>query len=164
METRSSHSQLPDTLTHDPAEHSALDAVAHLEHELNDIVAALALLGVKRCSQCRQFFRSSEAGALFDCGQLICYACVPEWWQSSSAHLSVAQREKLEVKLSSWLRKHHGAQVVKQEIGKDSDQMTSQPFQFVVQCTECGGSGKLLEGERCRFCNGFGTVRIVLPG
>jgi DnaJ-class molecular chaperone len=36
-------------------------------------------------------------------------------------------------------------------------------FQIVAKCVECAGSGKLMEGERCRFCNGLGTVRIVVP-
>lgn len=149
---------------HDAAGDSLIEALARVEHDLNDLVGALALLGVKRCSQCRQFFRCADPGALFDCGQLICYGCVPEWWHSLSAQLSVAERVKLEGKLSSWLRKHHGAEVVKQQKGKESDEITSRQFQLVVQCTECAGSGKLLEGERCRFCNGFGTVRVVVPG
>ncbi len=36
-------------------------------------------------------------------------------------------------------------------------------FQIVAKCVECAGSGKLMEGERCRFCNELGTVRIVVP-
>lgn len=164
METGFNHPLLKDGAKRDhPAEDSLLQAVEHMEHDLNDIVAAFALLGIKRCSECRQFFLSSEAGALFDCGQLICYACIPGWWHSLSAQLSVADREKVEGKLSSWLRKYHGAEVVKQQKGKEYDQIAPGQFHIVVQCTECGGSGKLLEGERCRFCNGFGTVRLVMP-
>jgi DnaJ-class molecular chaperone len=60
------------------------------------------------------------------------------------------------------LRKHHRAEVVKETPGKVLD-TSSTEFQIVAKCAECGGTGKLMEGERCRFCNGFGTVRIVVP-
>jgi len=146
------------------AEDSSFETLSHVEHDLNDIIAALALLGVKRCSQCRQFFRASEPGALFDQGngKLVCYECVPAWWPSLSAQLNVADREKIEGKLSAWLRKYHRAEVVKETPGKVLDTSDAE-FQIVAKCMECGGSGKLMEGERCRFCNGFGTVRIVVP-
>jgi len=39
---------------------------------------------------------------------------------------------------------------------------TDSEFQMVAKCLECAGSGKLMEGERCRFCTGLGTVRIVV--
>jgi hypothetical protein len=143
------------------AEASLLETLAHVEHDLNDVIAALALLGVKRCSQCKQFFRSSEPGTLFDYGQLVCYECVPTWWPKLSAQLNVVDREKIEGKLSAWLRKYQRAEVVKQIPGKVPDTTTA--FQIVAKCLECSGSGKLMEGERCRFCNGLGTVRIVVP-
>jgi hypothetical protein len=145
-----------------PAEKSLVEAVAHIQNELNDLIGALGLLGIQRCSRCRRFFRSSDAGALFDCGELVCFECVPNWWHSVSGKLSVTDREKLEVKLSSWLRKYHQAQVIKQE--KNEVPTTGNyEFETVVHCNECNGSGKLLEGERCRFCNGYGKVRIVIP-
>jgi hypothetical protein len=147
---------------HDPAEGSLFETVARVEHDMNDLIDAVALLGVKRCSQCRQFFRSSDPGALFDCGQLVCFACIPEWWSSLSARLGVTDRERTEGKLASWLRKYHRAEVVKETPGK-ATAPTDAAFQIVVKCGECAGSGKLLEGERCRFCVGFGTVRIVVP-
>ena len=141
---------------------SLLETLSHVQHDLNDVIAALALLGVKRCCQCKHFFRSSEPGSLFDYGKLVCYECVPTWWSRLSAQLNVVDREKIEGKLSSWLRKYHRAEVVKEIPGKVSDTTTTE-FQIVVKCIECSGSGKLLQGERCRFCNGFGTVRIVVP-
>jgi hypothetical protein len=147
--------------THDPAEGSLFTALARVEHDLNDLVDALALLGVKRCSQCRRFFRCADPGALFDCGQVVCYACIPDWWLSLSTHIGVADRERIEGKLASWLRKHHRAEVVKDTPGKVLDPNTE--FQIAAKCVECAGSGKLIEGERCRFCNGLGTVRIVVP-
>jgi formylmethanofuran dehydrogenase subunit E len=129
---------------------------------LHDVIEALALLGIRRCSQCKQFFSSSDPGALFGNGKLVCYGCIPEWWSSLSRQIDVTEREKLETKLSAWLRKYHGAQIVKEERGKVPE-VNPLEFQIVVHCSECGGSGKLLQGERCRFCNGFGTVWIVAP-
>ncbi len=149
--------------THDPVENPLFAILARVEHDLNDVIGALALLGVKRCSQCKQFFRSADPGALFDdCGQLVCYGCIPDWWPSLSMRLGVEERERIEGKLASWLRKYHRAEVIKVTPGSVLD-TTNAEFQIAVKCLECSGSGKLMEGERCRFCNGLGTVRIVVP-
>jgi hypothetical protein len=148
--------------THDPPENSLFENLSRVEHDLNDLIGALALLGVKRCSQCRQFFRSAEPGALFDYGQLVCYKCVPDWWPSCSGRLGVTDRERAEGKLASWLRKYHRAEVVKETPGNVPD-TSNVEFQMIAKCLECSGSGKLMEGERCRFCNGAGTVRIMVP-
>jgi len=145
--------------THNPAEHSPFEALLRIEQDLNDLVNALALLGIKRCSQCRQFFRCTDPGALFDCGKLICFACIPEWWSAQSGQLSISPREEIEGKLASWLRKYHRAEVVKEAPDASHD---APQLQLVTTCRECRGSGKLLEGERCRFCNGLGTVWIVV--
>jgi hypothetical protein len=155
-------SELSQVGTHDPADDSLFATMARVEHDLNDLIEALALLGVKRCSQCRKFFRCADPGALFDCGQLVCYGCIPAWWSSLSMRLGVTDRERIEGKLASWLRKHHRAEVVKATPGTAPD-IADAEFQIVTRCVECAGSGKLMEGERCRFCNGLGTVRIVVP-
>ena|ERR1700675_1081436 len=136
--------------------------LARIEHDLNDLIGALSLLGVKRCSQCRQFLRCADLGALFECDQIVCYDCIPVWWSSMSTRLSVADRERIEAKLASWLRKHHHGVVVKVTPGSMPD-TTNAEFQIAAKCLECAGSGKLMEGERCRFCNGLGSVRIVVP-
>ena len=146
--------------THDPVENSLFEAISHIEQDVNGLVGALALLGVKRCSQCRQFFRCADPGVLFDYGKVICFGCIPEWWSSQSGQISIASREEIEGKLASWLRKYHRAEVVKEAPEKLPD---ATEFQIVTTCRECRGSGKLLEGERCRFCNGLGTVWIVVP-
>jgi hypothetical protein len=147
---------------HAAADNSLFESVSRFEHDLNDLIGALALLGVKRCSQCRQFSRSAEPGALFDCGQIVCYKCVPDWWSSFSRRLGVTDRERTEGKLASWLRKYHRAEVVKEIAGKVPDARDIE-FRMVAKCLECSGSGKLMEGARCRFCHGAGTVRIVVP-
>jgi len=148
--------------THDPVENSVFETMVRVEHDLGDVIAAFALLGIKRCSQCKQFFRSADPGALFENGHIVCYKCIPDWWAASSQRLGVTDREKLEGKLAPWLRKYHGAEVVKETPGKVLD-TSNADFEIVAKCVECAGSGKLMEGERCRFCNGFGTVRIVVP-
>jgi hypothetical protein len=146
----------------DLADNSLFESVSRVEHDVDDLIGALALLGVKRCSQCRQFFRSAEPGALFDHGQIVCYTCIPGWWSSFSTRMPVTDREKIEGKLASWLRKYHRAEIVKDAPDKAAD-TSNAAFQIIAKCIECSGSGKLMEGERCRFCNGAGTVRIVVP-
>jgi len=131
-----------------------------IERDMQAMVDALALLGVRRCSQCGQFFRSADSGALFEGGELVCYGCVPEWWSSRSPELAIAERHRAEGKLAAWLRKYHQAQVVKDPARVPDAQ--SCYIQLAAGCVECGGSGKLLEGERCRFCNGLGTVFVVV--
>jgi hypothetical protein len=151
--------------THDPTEPSSFVTLARIERDLNDVIEALALLGVKRCVQCRKFLRNADPGALFESGQFgqfVCYDCIPVWWSSQSMRLGVADRERIEGKLASWLRKHHRAEIVKSTAGAVPDTSNAE-FQIVAKCNECAGSGKLMEGERCRFCNGLGTVRIVVP-
>jgi mono/diheme cytochrome c family protein len=145
-----------------PPEPSPFETLSNLEQDLKAVMEALALLGVARCSQCRNFFRCSDPGALFDCGTLICYGCIPVWWSSESSRLNIADRERIAGKLASWLRKNHGAKVMK-EIPESRTATGEREFQIVTTCVECHGSGKLLEGERCRFCNGLGTVWIVVP-
>jgi hypothetical protein len=138
------------------------EALSHLEHDLNDVIAALALLGIKRCSQCKQFVRASEPGALFDYDKPVCYGCISKWWPAISAQLNIAKRENIEAKLAAWLRKYHRAEIIKEAPGNVLDTTTAE-LAIVARCVECSGSGRLMEGERCRFCNGFGTVRIVVP-
>ena len=143
-------------------ESSLLATLERIEHDLSDLIGALALLGVKRCSQCRQFLRCADPGALFGDTELVCYGCIPNWWPDVSKRLGIADRERIEGKLATWLRKHHRAEVVKVAAGNSPDLINAE-FQIAVRCIECAGTGKLMEGERCRFCNGLGTVRIVVP-
>ena len=148
--------------THDATDDSLFETLSRVERDLNDLIGGLALLGVKRCSQCKQFFRCADPGAIFECDQIVCYNCIPDWWSSLSVRVRIDERERIEGKLASWLRKHHRAEVVKVTPGNVPD-TTNAEFQIAAKCQECAGSGKLMEGERCRFCNGLGTVRIVVP-
>jgi diadenosine tetraphosphatase ApaH/serine/threonine PP2A family protein phosphatase len=134
--------------------------LSSLQRDLDALIDGMALLGVKRCTQCGQFFRSADAGALFDGGELICYGCVPNWWATQSPEMNAPDRKRLEARLATWMRKNHEAQVIK-DPAKVPD-----PNRCVIQlttgCAECGSTGKLLEGERCRFCNGLGSVFVVV--
>jgi len=145
---------------HVASESSCPDRLSDIERDVKDLIGALVQLGVKRCSQCKQFFRSSDPGALFENGEIVCYSCIPNWWSSRSPELSIADRNKIEAKLSSWLRRYHRAEVLK-EVPEHAPDTAA--LQIVTTCSECRGEGKLLEGERCRFCNGRGTVWIVVP-
>jgi hypothetical protein len=156
---RNSHESLNGQLP----DNSLFPDISQIQHDLKDLTDALALLGVKRCSACNKFFRCSDQGALFDCGKIICFGCVPSWWHEMSAHLNSEERDQIAAQLSSWLRKYHGAEIVKQKT-EQGPEPTSSQFGIVVRCRECLGSGKLLEGERCRFCNGFKRVTVVVPG
>jgi hypothetical protein len=132
---------------------------ANLERDLNALIGGLALLGVKRCSQCGQFFRSPDANSFLDSGELICYGCIPDWWSSRAQEIDAVNRGRLESKLAAWLRKNHQAEVIKGPLSVHPDQCE---IQLNTGCAECGGTGKLLEGERCRFCNGLGSVYVVV--
>jgi hypothetical protein len=161
MHTDPAKTSLP-APNHDPADNSPFETLTRLNRDLEAVIRGLSLLGVERCSQCRQFFQCSDPGALFDAGQLVCLACIPEWWSLLSAGIGIADRERIEGKLAGWLRKYHAAEVVREAPGKLLD-ATNAKFQMVVKCLECTGSGKLMEGERCRFCSGVGTLRILVP-
>src|ERR1022692_1613485 len=51
-----------------------------LEHGLENLKSGLGLLGIRSCSLCGTFYRRSDAGALCDCGELVCYECILRWW------------------------------------------------------------------------------------
>lgn len=101
METTLQHKRFEGSRSNDSPESPLSERLAQTQRDLHEVISALALLGIKRCSQCRQFFNSSDPGSLFGNGRLVCYSCVPEWWHSFSGQIDVAEREKLETKLSS---------------------------------------------------------------
>ena len=156
METRLNYEVSQGNETQGPAQ-DTFASLSGIERDVHDLIDGLALLGVKRCSQCKQFFRSADPGALFDSGKLVCFGCIPEWWSAYSRQLTVTNRDEVSGKLASWLRKYHQAEVM-----KEAPATHDANVQIVTTCRECRGSGKLLEGERCRFCNGLGTVWIVV--
>ena len=128
--------------------------------EIARLKDAFGLLGVIDCSWCRKFLRRTDAGALFDAGELICYGCIPEWWPQRCAQLSTKERENLEGKLVFWLRNHHHAELFKDPAKLPESSL--QELHIVANCLECRGTGKSLGQESCRFCEGRGTVWVIV--
>src|SRR5215469_13679635 len=133
-----------------------------LESELHDLVQGLSLLGIKRCSWCKRFFRSSDPGALFSgAGEFVCFECIPGWWPSRREQLSCAERQETEGNLVFWLRSFHQAHTVHGSKGPKLDQAVK--FELSATCLECLGTGVYLGDKRCRYCAGPGTVRVIVP-
>jgi hypothetical protein len=136
------------------------ETLTRIERELEHLREGMGLLGVKSCSWCKKFFLASEPGALFDCGELVCYDCIREWWPHRSGELSAMDREAIERKLVRWLLNHRRAEVVRHAGQPPNGQ--AEDLRLVAVCTECEGAGTLL-GARCRYCDGRGTVWVVIP-
>jgi hypothetical protein len=134
--------------------------LARMERELELLRQGLSLLDIKPCSPCRRFFRA-EPGALFDAGyELVCFGCIPNWWPQRSPQLSARDRQLMEYRLVRWLLAHHHAHVIHQAEKLPPDQ--PQEFRLVTDCEECEGTGTLV-GSRCHYCNGRGTLWVVIP-
>jgi len=138
-----------------------LDPLAHQTLEIERLKEALALLGVNPCSRCKKFHRRAEPGALFDAGQLICYPCIREWWPECCTELGSKEREALEGKLVFWLRDHHHAELFKDPA--KLPESAEQELHLVANCLECHGTGKSMGQDTCRFCEGRGTVWVIVP-
>ena len=136
------------------------DMLTRIERELELLRHGLSLLEVKPCLQCRRFYRA-EPGALFDGGgALVCFGCVPDWWTRRSPELNLKDRESTEHRLVRWLLAHHGARIVHQAEKLPPDQ--PQAFRLVADCEECDGLGSI-GASRCHYCNGRGTLWVVIP-
>ena len=151
--------RLPDEL-----EKGRDERLASLERGLEHLKAGLGLLGVKPCRCCGIYYRRSDSGSLFDGGQLVCFDCVPKWWERRSPELSVKDRQTVERELRRWLVSHHHGAV----IGKSSDLPRPERLlmKLVTGCEQCQGTGKTHQGGRCHPCDGRGTVWVVVhaPG
>ena len=143
------------------AEQRIYETLARIERDLGQLKDGLSLLGIRSCSHCRKFFRSSEPGTLFNAGELVCFGCIPDWWQQRTAQLNAKERDELESRLVHWLREYHRAEVIKTP--NKLPEASTLALQMVANCLECHGSGVLMESERCRYCDGRGTVWIVSP-
>ncbi len=84
-------------------------------------------------------------------------------------------RERIEAKLASWLRKHHRAEVVKEIPGKVPDTSDAQ-FQIVARCAECAAqlmrrsvAAFVMDLEQCeswyrsRLADPSELIRTVTP-
>ncbi len=132
-----------------------LERLARVERDLQQLLDGMALLGVKRCENCRKFYRTSDTAALFDDGvEAVCFGCVHEWWPRRSGE------SPIEHKLVRWLVAHHHAQLIQQSHKLPADQL--QEFRLAAACDQCQGSGTLL-GAHCRYCGGEGKLWVVIP-
>lgn len=137
------------------------EALQRIERELQEQAKALALLGLRQCSCCRKYLRYDGPGAVFvDAGELVCYKCVHDWWLNKSPQLPITDRTTIEQKLVHWLIYQHHAKVIKQT-GKVLDNLP-EGLRLVAGCIECNGLGKDTARGPCSYCNGTGTVWVVL--
>jgi len=136
------------------------EVLARQALDLERLKDALGLLGVSACSWCGKFLRRSDPGALFDGGELVCYGCIPAWWPRRCIELSSKDRENLEGKLVFWLRDFHRAELFKDPAKLPESSL--QELHIVANCLECRGTGKLMGEERCRYCEGRGTVWVIV--
>ncbi len=136
------------------------EILARQQFDLDRLKEAFGLLGISACSRCKKFYRRSEAGTLFDAGELICYGCIHEWWPQRSALLSSKDRETLEGKLVFWLRDYHQAETFKDPAKLPDTSL--QELHIVANCLECHGTGKSLGQDHCRYCEDRGTVWVIV--
>jgi hypothetical protein len=143
------------------AEDRMLEILEGVERNLNDLVQGLGLLGVKRCSHCKQFYRASDRGRLFTSnGETVCFECIPAWWAYRREQLDCEDQQKMESDLVYWLRGFHNARSYRDSKLPDSNDVK---FELTASCHECHGTGMHFKEKRCRYCSGPGTVRIVVP-
>jgi len=144
----------------DQAKISQDERLAGIESNLEHARAGLGLLGIKPCSWCGTFYRRSDPGALCDCGELVCYDCIPRWWPNRSPELSAEARQIVERELRRWLVSHHHAEIIgKLDHLPKPDRLM---LKLVTGCEQCGGSGKTPSGGQCHHCDGRGTVWVVV--
>lgn len=133
------------------------DRLVKLERDLDHLARGVGLLGIKPCCWCGKFFRSIEPATLFDHGAPVCFRCIPDWWHRQSGLLGVKEREIAEHAMKMWLIGYHHADVIKRQ----EDVPKNPQLELVVGCYECHASG-YLHDVRCRFCDGRGTVWVVV--
>jgi hypothetical protein len=136
------------------------ERLASIEHELEHLKAGLGLLGITPCSWCGAYYRRSDPGALLKCGDVVCYRCLPSWWEQRCPTLSVGERQKTEMELNRWLVSHHGAEVIGMAEHLPEPERLS--LKLVTGCEECNGTGKNYSGKRCHYCDGRGSVWVIV--
>jgi hypothetical protein len=137
------------------------ERLSGLERRLKRQEAGLGLLGLRPCNCCGTFYRRSDAGALCDCGELVCYDCIPRWWSQRSPKLSTEERQTVERELRQWLVGRHHAEVIGKL--KDLPEPDRLMMKLVTGCEQCGGTGKTSgTGGICHHCDGRGTVWVIV--
>jgi hypothetical protein len=130
-----------------------------LEREVAQMKEGLGLLGARPCSVCGRYSLSANPGNLFHGeAELVCYACLSNWWSERCPQLRIAERSAIESKLMRWLVQYHDAQIFREL--KDLPSSGQQEVHLVAACPECHGTGKLAS-ERCRHCLGNRNVWVI---
>ena len=144
----------------DDPEKSLDERLASIERGLEHLKAGVELLGVTPCSCCGIYYRRSDPGTLFHCGEFVCYDCIPQWWSHRCPELNADNRQRAERELRRWLVSHHHAEV----IGRLGDLPKPEQLlmKLVTGCEQCETSGKTYTGARCHHCDGRGTVWVVV--
>jgi hypothetical protein len=143
----------------DDSEKDLREVVSRIERELAHVKDALRLLGVQPCHRCGRYFRRADHAALIDCGDLVCYQCIPAWWPHRCEELSIKDRNAIEHKLMRWLVAHHNGQVI-HDLRKLPDSQFLE-LKIAVTCDDCNGTG--VQGRaRCPRCDG-GSIWVVVP-
>jgi|ERR1700677_1686577 hypothetical protein len=137
-----------------------VETLARHALDLERLKDALGLLGVNPCACCQKFVRRSDTGAMFDAGELVCYGCIPDWWQQRRLQLNPKDRENLEGKLVFWLRDYHHAELFKDPA--KLPESSQQELHIIANCLECRGTGKSLGQDHCRYCEDRGTVWVIV--
>ncbi|HXR34030.1 MAG TPA: hypothetical protein VN830_10000 [Verrucomicrobiae bacterium] len=138
------------------------ERLTRIERELEHQKTGLAALGVKPCSRCDIFYLRSNPGALFNCGELVCFKCIQQWWLDRSPNLSPDDRTKTESALCRWLLNHHQAELILRLSDLPSPEQLR--IKLVVACESCNSEGKIFSGRKCTQCDGRGTVWVIVRG
>src|SRR5271157_4632321 len=77
------------------------ERLTRLERELEHQKTGLAALGVKPWSRCDIFYLRSNPGTLFNCGELVCFNCIQQWWLDRSPNLSRVPHTPV-LRVGSW--------------------------------------------------------------
>jgi hypothetical protein len=81
------------------------------EQALSNLLKGLSLLGVRACCRCGACYRMEDTWLSSNCGESVCYGCVPQWWQQRAQELDGAERLKMEHRLAAWLDREHGCEL-----------------------------------------------------
>jgi hypothetical protein len=149
-----------DLVVSDHPDNGADERLASLERGLENLKAAVGLLGITPCSWCNIYYRRSDPGALFHYREFVCYDCVPQWWLNRSPELSGDDRQKAERELRRWLVNYHHAEVIGRS--RDLPKPERLSLKLVTGCEQCNATGKTYTGGRCPHCDGRGTVWVIV--
>lgn len=139
------------------------ERLTRIERELERQKTGLGLLGVKPCSRCA-IYQRSDHGALFSCGELVCFNCIQQWWLDRCPKLSPNDRLRTESELCRWLLNHHQGELIRRLDDLPSPEQLR--IKLVIGCESCNSEGKTRSGRKCTQCDGRGSLWVVVrtPG